>query len=80
MSLSDLKTGTVVTGRVTNTTHFGAFTDIGVGRDALIHCSNIRPSLLQGKKTLELGDKVEVVVQRIELERQRIGLRLLRLL
>ena len=72
--------GTVLTGRVTNTTHFGAFVDIGVGKDALLHNSQVNRAELRGKAGLELGDRVEVSVNSIERERGRIGLRLKKLL
>ena len=79
-SINDLKVGTVLTGRVTNTTHFGAFVDIGVGKDALLHNSQVNRAELRGKAGLELGDRVEVSVNSIERERGRIGLRLRKLL
>ena len=78
-SLSDLKPGELLTGRVTNTTHFGAFVDAGVGRDGLVHSSRITPALLNGKKTLELGDRVEVIVENVDVQRGRLGLKLHRL-
>ena len=77
--MEDLKRGTVLTGKVVNSTHFGAFVDIGVGQDALIHVSQMPRHLLHGKSSLELGDKVEVEVTNIEIHRKRIGLRLLKL-
>lgn len=73
--MSDLKSGTVLTGRVTNMTHFGAFVDIGVGQNGLIHVSNMRPPL-KHNENLGLGDHVEVMVISIEAERNRIGLKL----
>ena len=78
--MNDLRPGTTLTGRVTNTTHFGAFVDAGVGRDGLVHTSCMPHHALGGKKTLELGDKVEVVVQNVDVAKGRIGLRLLKLL
>ena len=78
--MEDLKVGSVLTGRVTNTTHFGAFVDIGVGRDALVHVSKMPRNLLNGKTMLELGDRVEVTVLNIEMERKRIQLGLKKLL
>ena len=74
--LCDLKIGDQLTGRVTNMVHFGAFVDVGVGRDGLIHCSQINPQCLNGKRSLELGDKVEVCVTSLDLNRGRLGLRL----
>jgi len=76
----DLKVGTQVTGKVTNVTHFGAFVDIGVGKDALLHVSGVQPGLLPlGRAGLALGDVVEAVVTMLEMRRERIGLRLVRL-
>ena len=79
-SIEDLRVGGSLTGRVTNTTHFGAFVDIGVGKDALIHVSKMPRTLLNGKASLELGDKVEVTILNIEIDRQRIQLGLNKLL
>ncbi|XP_078593660.1 S1 RNA-binding domain-containing protein 1-like [Branchiostoma floridae x Branchiostoma japonicum] len=80
VSMSDLKIGTTLTGRVTNLTDFGAFVDIGVGKDGLIHKSKIRPDRLKGKKCLGPGDKVEVKVLNVDPSRGRIGLELLTLI
>ncbi|XP_078676315.1 S1 RNA-binding domain-containing protein 1-like [Branchiostoma floridae x Branchiostoma belcheri] len=80
VSMNDLKAGTTLTGRVTNLTDFGAFVDIGVGKDGLIHRSKIRPDRLKGKKSLGPGDKVEVKVLNVEPSRGRIGLELLTLI
>ncbi|XP_005101492.2 S1 RNA-binding domain-containing protein 1 [Aplysia californica] len=71
MSVSDLRTGSIVTGRVTNVTHFGAFVDIGVGINGLVHTSKMGRF---GK--LGLGDHVEVKVENLDLNRKRIGLML----
>uniref|UniRef100_T1JNU4 S1 motif domain-containing protein n=1 Tax=Strigamia maritima TaxID=126957 RepID=T1JNU4_STRMM len=73
-SFSDLKAGTILTGRVTNVVHFGAFVDVGVGHDGLIHISNMK------RTTLHIGDRIEVIVQNIDCERKRLGLMLSRLL
>uniref|UniRef100_A0A3Q3Q187 S1 motif domain-containing protein n=1 Tax=Monopterus albus TaxID=43700 RepID=A0A3Q3Q187_MONAL len=48
VSMSDLRVGAVLTGRVDNTALFGAFVDIGVGRSGLIHKSNITPGWKNG--------------------------------
>lgn len=73
-SLSDLKHGTNVTGRVTNVTHFGAFTDIGVGLNALLHVSQMKPHLMRGRKQLAIGDKVNVTVESVDINKKRIQL------
>ncbi len=80
MSLDDIGIGTTLTGRVVNQTHFGAFVDVGIGRDGLIHTSKMPKVLLKGKGTLELGDKVEVKIDSIDKDKKRIGLSLKRLL
>nr|XP_022329484.1 S1 RNA-binding domain-containing protein 1-like [Crassostrea virginica] len=68
--IASLREGTILTGKVTNVTHFGAFVDIGVGRDGLIHTSNMNRTQLQ------LGHRVEVKVLKIEKAGNRISLRL----
>ncbi|KAL8619606.1 hypothetical protein ACOMHN_019662 [Nucella lapillus] len=78
-SVADLKPGSVLTGRVTNVTHFGAFVDIGVGDNGLIHVSKMRPPLAHDQN-LSLGDHVEVMVMSVEAAKNRIGLQLKRLL
>lgn len=74
--MSDLKIGSVVSGKVTNVTHFGAFVDIGVGRDGLIHWS--RMTAKAPSSGVQLGNLVDVVVQTLNLERERIGLTLVK--
>ena len=69
-SLSDLHPGTQLSGRITNTTSFGAFVDCGVGRDGLIHNSNMG----QFKGKVGLGDLVEVTVKAVDLVKQHIQL------
>ncbi|KAM6998113.1 S1 RNA-binding domain-containing protein 1 [Tautogolabrus adspersus] len=85
VSMSDLRVGTVLTGRVDNTTLFGAFVDIGVGRSGLIHKSKITLDKLpvsQRRRSLALGpgERVEVRVLNVEPQRGRIGLDLIRVL
>lgn len=69
-SLSDLHPGTQLSGRITNMTSFGAFVDCGVGRDGLIHNSNMG----QFKGKVGLGDLVEVTVKAVDLVKQHIQL------
>uniref|UniRef100_A0A8C3B019 S1 RNA binding domain 1 n=1 Tax=Cyclopterus lumpus TaxID=8103 RepID=A0A8C3B019_CYCLU len=85
VSMSDLRVGAVLTGRVDNTALFGAFVDIGVGRAGLIHKSNITLNKLpvnQRRRSLALGpgERVEVRVLNVDLQRGRIGLDLIRIL
>lgn len=72
-SVDDLKIGTVLSGKVTNVTHFGCFVDIGVKWNGLIHVSKMKGV------QLKIGDRVEVEVISIELERKRIGLKFLKI-
>uniref|UniRef100_G3P9L8 S1 RNA-binding domain-containing protein 1 n=1 Tax=Gasterosteus aculeatus aculeatus TaxID=481459 RepID=G3P9L8_GASAC len=85
VSMSDLRVGAVLTGRVDNTALFGAFVDIGVGRSGLIHKSNITLDKLpasQRRRSLALGpgERVEVRVLDVDPHRGRIGLDLIRIL
>ncbi|XP_064173426.1 S1 RNA-binding domain-containing protein 1 [Anguilla rostrata] len=85
VSMGDLRAGVVLTGRVENTTLFGAFVDIGVGRSGLIHKSNITLEKLpaeQRRRSLALGpgERVEVRVLNVDAQRGRIGLDLIRVL
>lgn len=67
-SIEDLREGMVLPGIVTNVTAFGAFVDLGVHQDGLIHISKLRG------KTLHLQEKVQVEVLEVDLRRRRIGL------
>lgn len=85
VSMNDLHNGMVLTGRVTNTALFGAFVDIGVGRSGLIPKRFIRPDKLpvdQRRRSLALGpgERVEVRVMNVDLQRNRISLDLIRVL
>ncbi|XP_050408059.1 S1 RNA-binding domain-containing protein 1 [Patella vulgata] len=76
--IEDLKIDSILTGRVTNVTHFGAFVDVGVGNDALIHSSKMCTS--KGRQTLHLGDRVQVRVLNVEAARKRISVALVDIL
>ncbi|XP_011308753.1 S1 RNA-binding domain-containing protein 1-like [Fopius arisanus] len=67
-SIDDLVIGSLLSGKVRNVTHFGAFVDVGVGKDGLIHVSQLKG------ETLKIGQRVDVKVQNIVKERGRIGL------
>jgi len=78
--LADLRVGETLQGHVTNTRKFGAFVDIGVGRDGLIHISNLAEGFVnQVEEVVQPGDTVTVKIVELDLEREkpRIGLRLL---
>lgn len=85
VSMNDLYEGMVLTGRVTNTALFGAFVDIGVGRSGLIPKRYITPDKLpadQRRRSLALGpgERVEVLVKNVDLQRNRITLDLIKVL
>jgi uncharacterized protein len=69
VSLDDLQPGMRLTGTVRNVVDFGAFIDIGVKQDGLLHRSQVPAGYV-----LTLGDVIEVEVQAIEIERGRIAL------
>ena len=69
--IDDLKPGMELPGIVTNVTAFGAFVDIGIHENGLIHISKMR-----GRK-VKLHEKVNVSVLDVDLDRKRISLRLL---
>jgi len=69
LSMEDLTPGMRLKGTVRNVVDFGAFIDIGVKQDGLLHRSQIPRGT-----TLQVGDIVEVEIQRIEVERGRIAL------
>ena len=63
-------------GIVTNITNFGAFVDIGIHENGLIHVSRLGPRGTDPAKVLKLHQKVTVVVENVDTERSRIALRL----
>lgn len=69
-TIDDLLEGMVLPGIVTNITAFGAFVDLGVHQDGLIHISKMKG------KTLSLGQQIETVVTDVDLQRKRISLKL----
>jgi small subunit ribosomal protein S1 len=70
--IGQLKNGMRLKGRVSRIVDFGAFVDIGVGRDGLAHISTLQRAGID--KTLRVGDVIDVQVRRVELERNRISL------
>ncbi len=69
LSMEDLVVGMRLKGTVRNVVDFGAFVDIGVKQDALLH----RTQMPQGK-SLRVGDILDVAIEKIEKERGRIGI------
>ena len=77
-SIEDLKTGMELPGIVTNITAFGAFVDIGIKQNGLIHASQMGvKGMADPSKVLKLHQQVRVSVISVDLDRGRIGLRLL---
>lgn len=77
MTIDDLKIGDKISGKVRNITDFGAFVDIGVGIDGLIHISNMSDKFIKNpNEVLTNSDIVEVKVIEIDKEKERIGLSL----
>jgi uncharacterized protein len=73
--LKDLRPGMVLEGRVTNVAAFGAFVDIGVHQDGLVHVSALSHSFVKDPRdAVKAGDIVKVKVMEVDLPRQRIGL------
>lgn len=73
--LEDLVVGMIVPGMVTNITRFGAFIDIGVKQDGMVHVSEIANKYIADPKdVLKLNQKVMVKVMDIDMERKRISL------
>ena len=76
-TIEDLKTGMELPGIVTNITAFGAFVDIGIKQNGLIHATQMGvKGMADPSKILRLHQQVKVTVISVDLERDRIGLRL----
>lgn len=74
-SMTDLKPSMVLEGVITNVTHFGAFVDIGVHQDALIHISQLSNEFVSDpNEIVAVGDLVQVKVLEIDIPRKRISL------
>jgi uncharacterized protein len=74
-SVKDLEPGMVLEGRVSNVTNFGAFVDIGVHRDGLVHVSELTHRwVADPREAVQVGQIVKVKVLEVDRERERIGL------
>lgn len=74
-TMEDLKPEMKLTGVVTNVTKFGAFVDIGVHQDGLVHVSEISEKFISDPaEVLKVGQKVEVTVVEVDMARKRISL------
>ena len=75
MEMKDLKPGMVLTGTVRNVIDFGAFVDIGVHQDGLVHISELADKFVRRPlDVVQVGDIVKVKVLEVDLERNRISL------
>ena len=73
--VKDLRPGMILEGRVTNVAAFGAFVDIGVHQDGLVHVSALSHTFVKDPRdAVKAGDIVKVKVMEVDLPRQRIGL------
>ena len=78
-SMEDLVTGMELPGIVTNITAFGAFVDIGIKQNGLIHASQMGvKGMADPSKVVKLHQQVKVAVVSVDMERGRIGLRLIK--
>jgi uncharacterized protein len=76
-TLKDLKPGMILEGTVTNVAAFGAFVDIGVHQDGLVHISAMSKTFIKDpREVVKSGDIVKVKVLEVEVERKRIALTL----
>jgi len=74
-SIDDVQIGMIIPGQVTNLTRFGAFVDIGVKQDGLVHISEIAHKYISDPgEVLKLNDKVMVKVTDVDISRKRIAL------
>lgn len=75
LSMEDLKTGMILTGTVRNVIDFGAFVDIGVHQDGLVHISHICDKYIKHPTdVLSVGDIVKVKVLDVDVKKKRISL------
>ena len=72
LTIDNLKIGQNLEGTVKNVTHFGAFVDIGIGKDALLHQSELR------NQAVKLGQRIDISIKTIDKASLRVGLSLTR--
>ncbi len=76
LKIEDLKEGMMLKGTVRNVVDFGAFVDIGVKEDGLVHISELSQEYVENPlEIVQVGDKIKVEVIEIDLKRNRISLR-----
>ena len=79
--LEDLQVGMVLEGRVANIARFGAFVDVGVGKDGLIHISQLAGHYVERtEEVVKRGNRVRVEVISVDLDKSQFGLRLVEVL
>lgn len=73
--ISDLQPGMILEGAITNVTNFGAFVDVGVHQDGLVHISALSNTFVKDpREVVKAGDIVKVKVMEVDVPRKRIGL------
>ena len=72
--IKDLREGMELNGIVTNVTQFGAFVDLGIHKDGLVHVSQMPKRGLPPAKQVHVHQHVRVIVSGIDMERGRIAL------
>lgn len=74
-SISDLQTGMILEGVVTNVANFGAFVDLGVHQDGLVHISALSNKFIKDPRdVVRVGDTVKVKITEVDINRKRIAL------
>ena len=74
-TMKDLKLGMTLEGVISNVTNFGAFVDIGVHQDGLVHISEMADDFVSDpREVVKAGDVVKVKVMEVDIKRKRIGL------
>jgi uncharacterized protein len=74
-TMEDLKLGMELEGSVTNVTAFGAFVDVGVHQDGLVHVSQLADKFVKDPSdVVKVGDKINVRVMEVDMARKRISL------
>lgn len=76
LKMEDLKEGMILKGTVRNVVDFGAFVDVGVKQDGLVHRSEMGHRVKDPMDVLSVGDVIDVHVLKVDLERKRVALSL----
>ena len=75
LKFEDLRIGQILTGTVRNITDFGAFVDVGVKHDGLVHISQISDKFIKNpSEVVAIGDIVKVKVIDIDMDKQKVKL------